>query len=266
VGTRFSLPPGQRIKHNQEYTFAFDVVAPVSETFAATELQMVNQKTGWFGEPRYYPVNIGDDSLGKLRLEPESGPPRTVVTANLVSGPPIPEPARGRFSFGDPKAAPYSRVAVTTTRVSSVQATFVVPSDAGCGEYYYTIRKGPNSDDPSQPQYEPSLFTVTGPCDPTRRNSITVFNYNIQFLANTACTALSSSGRAEAHLQAGAAAVLRRLPQTSGCRCSHPSGSAAPRRPVFGHSRTTTGPLSRRPAAPVSLPVAARRRERQPRE
>jgi PKD repeat protein len=188
IGTRFTLPPHEQVQPEEIYNFQFDVVAPQDLSFAATELQMVNGKFGWFGETRYFPVNLGHFADGVIELDPSSGPPGTVVTVHLVSGPPFPLTPRGRFNFGDPKGSSYSRVAAPTTGVSEVEATFVVPDDAGCGEHYYTILDKRDPHETPQPDYAPAIFTVTSPCDPTRRNSLDLLNYNIQFLPNPGCT------------------------------------------------------------------------------
>ncbi len=130
----------------------------------------------------------GQDDI-RVSLTPNSGAPGTVVTVDLLEGSAFSPNADYGFSFGDDLASRYARTPAPFTWVSPSRLTFTVPGGADCGTHYFGVvapvvgggirYRAPKGRTP---------FEVTGPCDPARRNSLDVLNYNVQFLPDTACS------------------------------------------------------------------------------
>jgi PKD repeat protein len=188
VGTRFTLPPGQDVEEDETFTFEFVVVAPTDKLGASAILQMLNGQRGWFGLAEDFAVRLDGHTPGLLRVTPDSGPPGTLVTIDLVGGPVFVESADVRFAFGNPRFPAFSRVSGgTAVRLSTTQMTFEVPETAGCGDHYLSVGDRPDGMPGIVDPYRAERFTVTAPCDPARRNSLDVLTYNVQFMPAVAC-------------------------------------------------------------------------------
>ncbi|HKZ55352.1 MAG TPA: Calx-beta domain-containing protein [Anaerolineales bacterium] len=181
IGTRYLLPPGLEVEPKQTAEFRFTVVAPF-EDLSVTDLQMIHEGFGWFGETLSHSAETEDavPPHSTIVLNAASGPPGTSVEVNWVEGDPFHPLAEVRFSFGDPEAHDYSRVRVSSTWVSASQLTFTVPPDASCGSHFATVVV-PSSVD-AVIQSKPVEFVVTSPCNPERRNSLDVLSYNVNML------------------------------------------------------------------------------------
>ena len=130
---------------------------------------------------------IGQDDI-RVSLTPNNGAPGTLVTVDLLEGSPFSPTADYGFSFADDLASRYARTPASFTWVSPSQLTFTVPNAVDCGTHYFGVvapvlgggirYRVPRGRTP---------FEVTSPCDPARRNSLDVLNYNVQFLPDIAC-------------------------------------------------------------------------------
>ena len=165
------------------YTFRFTIPppdVPPPDGVGTLSARMVRNGLGHFGPELTRSIAIVDGRPADttLRLEPTSGSPGTLVMVRRTSGQAFAPGAVGRFSFGDPGGAPYSRVGVSVTFHDPNILSFVVPGGADCGEHYFAVPANRSNS---------AMFTVTGPCNPRRRNTVKVFSYNIQFLPDEAC-------------------------------------------------------------------------------
>ena len=175
-GERFELD--HDVHPGGQHEFEVPVRMPLL-AFARADLQMVHEGSGYFGEVLHVTVRRVDDQLppARISIDPDHGSAGTVVNVAALDGYEFPSNAQIRFSFGDPRGHAYSRLPVTTIRLSPTLLQFAVPPEAvDCGAHYVAVTSG------SQPLTESKKFKLQSPCDESRRSSLDVLAYNVHIL------------------------------------------------------------------------------------
>jgi len=177
IGTRFELPPEAEVEPGESFTFHFSIEAPFQD-FATTELSMLHEGVGWFGQSLQHSVVIDQTifEVAEIHVSPAGGPPGTLVEVHHESGFLFHPLAKVKFHFGEPLGHDYAEVPVVWTRVSETLMTFTVPSNVACGIHFVSVWL------PTERLSESVGFTVESPCDPGPRASLDVLSYNIALL------------------------------------------------------------------------------------
>lgn len=177
VGTRFELPPDVEVAPGESFTFRFGIEAPFQET-ATTELSMLHEGVGWFGQSLQHLVVIDQTifEVSEIHVSPVAGPPGSVVEVHHESGFLFHPLAKVKLHFGEPLGHDYAEVPIAWSRVSETLMTFTVPASAACGIHFVSVWL------PTERLSESVGFTVESPCDPGPRASLDVLSYNIALL------------------------------------------------------------------------------------